>query len=390
MRPWDLRILQGIIGPFLKRHPEVDFVAAGDSKVHDILDVPEKQRKSYDRVPFLKVQQITNSMDIGLIPLEINPFNEAKSDLKGKEYNACGIPFIASPSSSYLDWCDHGKNGFLAKRPRDWTNYLELLCEDARLRKQMGAYGRAKVEKFWIQDHAYEWDNAYKSLTGDWADQLTRTAIARGALQKPPEFSSFLRYLSGQGPLNTVVEIGTAQGGTLGALCAMAEEDALIVSIDLPGGDFGGDGPDIYGQRNIDKMRSYAKKGQRVEFIQANSQTPETKRSLSEILNGRQIDLLFIDGDHSYEGVKKDFLLYSPLASKVGFHDILPHSTEKRSQVDVFWNELKDDYDHREFTDLGYEWGWGRWGGIGVIERDGEESSPSEPRNQPQIAGRTS
>jgi peptidoglycan/xylan/chitin deacetylase (PgdA/CDA1 family) len=62
----------------------------------------------------------------------------------------------------------------------------------------------------------------------DWADQITRTAIARGALQKPPEFSSFLRYLSELPPLTTVVEIGTAQGGTFGALCTMAADDALM------------------------------------------------------------------------------------------------------------------------------------------------------------------
>lgn len=40
----------------------------------------------------------------------------------------------------------------------------------------------------------------------------------------------------------------------------------------------------------------------------------------------RPIDILFIDGDHSYDGVKRDWDLFSPLVSKFGvviFHDTI-------------------------------------------------------------------
>jgi hypothetical protein len=288
IRMWDLRILQGIIEPFLTKHPEVDFVAAGDPRVHDILGVPEGQRVSYDRVTWPDTPSITATMDIGLVPLELNPFNEAKSYLKGLEYNATGIPYIASPSSSYLDWTEDGKNGFLARRPRDWNRYLELLCSDQAKRKEMGLYARQKALAHTIQNNAYKWKEVYESLAGDWADQLTRTAIVRGALQKPPEFSGFLRFLSEQKPLTTIVEIGTAQGGTFGALCEMGAKDATLISIDLPGGDFGGT-DDVYGERDYDKIKSYAKEGQTVECIRANSQDPATRKRLDEILGGRKL-----------------------------------------------------------------------------------------------------
>jgi hypothetical protein len=51
--------------------------------------------------------------------------------------------------------------------------------------------------------------------------------------------------------------------------------------------------------------------------------------------------LLFIDGDHRYEGVRRDFEMYSPLVGAGGliaFHD-----------------------------NPGEDWGVGQWGGIGVL-----------------------
>jgi len=72
---------------------------------------------------------------IGLVPLRITPFNEAKSDLKGLEYAACGIPFVASPSGVYRDlaaaWGDCVR---VAKRPADAVKSLRRLLDlDTRM-----------------------------------------------------------------------------------------------------------------------------------------------------------------------------------------------------------------------------------------------------------------
>lgn len=369
MRPDDLRVLQGVIGPFLRRHPEVDFVAAGDPTVHDILDVPDGQRVSYERVLFDKLPTITATMDVGLVPLASHDFNEAKSYLKGLEYAACGIPCIASPSESYRDWVVEGGNGFLARQPRDWIRHLETLVSDGDLRRRLGRKARAKARANTIQKNAWRWDEVFRSLEGDWANVMARKAISKKALQKPSEFSAFLRYVEAR-PLQTVVEIGTAQGGTLWALCQLAADDALIISIDLPGGDKDEkSAKDKYGFRDTDKMASYKKEGQRLEFLQMDSHETATRATLERLLLGRGIDLLFVDGDHSYEGVRRDYELYHPLVAPEGliaFHDILPH-VQPGSDVDKLWGELRRRHTIREFSS-DEDRGWGRWGGIGVIE----------------------
>jgi len=74
-----------------------------------------------------------------------------------------------------------------------------------------------------------------------------------------------------------------------------------------------------------------------VPDIFGDSRSPETVERLKEKLSGRPINLLFIDGDHSYEGVKGDYELYLPyIKNIVALHDIdfYPKTVHR------FWNEL--------------------------------------------------
>lgn len=158
----------------------------------------------------------------------------------------------------------------------------------------------------------------------------------------------------------TVLEIGTAEGGTLFLFSRLAIPDAKIISIDLPGGEFGGG----YPEWKINLYKSFSLPQQRLYLLRENSHSISTCEHVKEIIEATPIDFLFIDGDHSYEGVKKDFEMYSPLVKDGGiiaFHDIAIHPPEKNCNVHKFWEEIKRE-DSEEFIENPNQ----KWAGIGI------------------------
>jgi predicted O-methyltransferase YrrM len=196
----------------------------------------------------------------------------------------------------------------------------------------------------------------------------TRVAVQAkrlGAKQKLLEFAGLVALVRKHPPA-TVLEIGTLHGGTLWAWSRVAKEDALIISVDLPGGAFGGG----YGEADGDRLRRYARSAQNVHLIRADSHDPKTRDRVVEVLGERSVDVLFIDGDHTYEGVRQDFEVFSPLVRPGGlivFHDISQHD-DPACEVDRLWRSLVDTWPHREFV-FGnrLRTNQRRWGGIGVL-----------------------
>lgn len=79
--------------------------------------------------------------------------------------------------------------------------------------------------------------------------------------------------------------------------------------------------------------------------ILGDTHDPKTLRALKGKLNGRAINILFIDAGHSYKSTKKDFEMYSSYCSDIiAFHDIehYRHREKAAHKVHVFWDELKE------------------------------------------------
>jgi predicted O-methyltransferase YrrM len=180
-------------------------------------------------------------------------------------------------------------------------------------------------------------------------------------IQLPGEIEALLQLVRPLEP-RTVLEIGTARGGTLFLLATVACDDALLVSVDLPLGRFGGG----YAKRRQRLYRAFGRRDQQVELLRADSHEPDTNEAVRRILGRRPVDLLLIDGDHSYDGIRLDVRDYAPLVREGGLivlHDIAPGDEEDVGGVPRFWQELKGRIAVHEIVE---DWKQGGFG-LGVV-----------------------
>jgi predicted O-methyltransferase YrrM len=157
-------------------------------------------------------------------------------------------------------------------------------------------------------------------------------------MQMEDELLQFVELVRERVP-KRVLEIGTARGGSLFLLCQVCPEDALLISVDLPEGEFGGG----YPRWKVPLYRRFAQGRQDLRLIRGDSHAPETLEKVKTALGGGRLDLLFIDGDHSYAGVSQDFADYGPLVRDGGIialHDVVPGPDENVGGTPDFWNEI--------------------------------------------------
>lgn len=168
--PWrghDLQLLKGVLGPYLERH-DLRFIHGGhhfaapveQTAAHQ-LGIPEARVERRGIVPITSYRELLNGFDIGVIPIDLTPFNACKSALKGLEFGAAGIPFVASATPEY-QWLG---SGLLARKPKQWIAHLERLLEPEE-RVTLGKACRARSEAESIDERWPEWERVYADLAG--------------------------------------------------------------------------------------------------------------------------------------------------------------------------------------------------------------------------------
>ena len=198
-------------------------------------------------------------------------------------------------------------------------------------------------------DEIYTFDDAY-----DFANRHIKSYQIRSEIK---DLVSLIREKKPK----TYVEIGTADGGTHYLIRKLCKSITLSVAIDT----------DIRNQFLIDRITQTKSS----HYILGFSNHRKTIRRINLIFNGTQtLDVLFIDGDHSYEGVKNDFKHYQSIVRPGGliiFHDIVEDWKQRFGRqtnkytggVPRFFSEIKDNYEHYSFVEDSEQDGFG----IGVI-----------------------
>ena len=147
-----------------------------------------------------------------------------------------------------------------------------------------------------------------------------------------PHHPDELQYLKGlAGSATSILEIGSRYGDTLAEMARAMPVKGKVLAVDLPGIQPWGY-PDSAEHlcRNIATLRE---EGYQATVIFGDSTDPE----IVELARGwAPFDLVFIDGDHRYEGVKKDWENYGPMGKIVVFHDIVVHPASAHNRPEVY------------------------------------------------------
>jgi cephalosporin hydroxylase len=157
------------------------------------------------------------------------------------------------------------------------------------------------------------------------------------AEQEPEEFVPFLELLRRERP-STVLEIGTRHGGSFFMMCQSVAADARLATLDLT-------------LPSAKVLRSFGRSRQTVIPVEGDSRAAGIRERVATLFPDG-LDLLFIDGDHSLDGVTADFESYQPLVRPGGlvvFHDIVEDNLQRKGVatggwaggVPQFWSQFK-------------------------------------------------
>lgn len=140
--PWrslDLEQLDSFFGEFMRDH-RLQFHHAGHIEGQSVvpkLGLDDSTKFTHEPRRIIgEYPQMFRKIDIGIVPLNNIPFNHAKSTIKGLEYTAAGIPFVASYSPEYQLLADQGV-GRVAHNPQEWVEHLTEFLDPKKRKEEI-------------------------------------------------------------------------------------------------------------------------------------------------------------------------------------------------------------------------------------------------------------
>lgn len=167
--------------------------------------------------------------------------------------------------------------------------------------------------------------------------------------QVESELNSFISIIVESGALS-YLEVGSGRGDSFHAIVSAMPPGSRAVSVDFPENKWGFVGGRRHLLLAIEDLRA---KGYDVDLIEGDSQD---KSVIERAGASAPFDVVFIDGDHSYDGAKSDWLNYGQLGKIVGFHDIAYEKNETHPwggvEVKRLWQEIREGHRYQEFIEV--------------------------------------
>ena len=168
--PWrsrDLETLNPWIGSYIDKNKLLfhhsGHLGNGSPFARDQLKINKRYCSETPLSPINQYPKLFLNMDIGLVPLNDVPFNHAKSYIKGLEYAAAGVPFVASNAPEYQFLADAGV-GRVANNEEEWKYHLtELLNPQMRKDEAMINYELVR-DMFSMQVRGSDWSNTMERI----------------------------------------------------------------------------------------------------------------------------------------------------------------------------------------------------------------------------------
>ena len=185
------------------------------------------------------------------------------------------------------------------------------------------------------------------------AHAALEASFAWAPFQVKNELAAFAQWIEDHA-ITRVIEVGMHHGGTTALFLALGCD---VLGIDLPNGPYGGLSLKDCVERNERLQAAYPGK---FTGILGDSQRRNIVYSVSQLKP--EVDLVFLDADHSFEGVSKDYEAYSPRVKQGGWvalHDITP--AKDGYGVPLFWQSLEGSKTTIQHEDA-------EWGGIGIVQ----------------------
>lgn len=126
-------------------------------------DLRLRNRHRYTYVRPVEIAELIPTeceFDIALAPLRDTRFNQARSNVKLKEYSAAGAMWLASPVGPYVGMGE--EQGGLLVEDEDWLTTLQGLLEDTDRRRSLAERARAWAEGQTIRAGAARWQAAFR------------------------------------------------------------------------------------------------------------------------------------------------------------------------------------------------------------------------------------